>query len=415
MPCSSRGQAAVAPDYLALFAALYALQGVVVAYFFNFNLLYMTAGGAAKGPAADAQSLALVPLVLKFLGGPVSDRFNFLGFGHRKPYILLGVLLQSLGLLGLSLVNPGRQLGAFTALAVLTVAGLAVYDTCCDGMVIDVTPPADRDRVQGLLVASRAAAAMLFTLAFGFLLESTGNGPGRGDPVLWICAGLGVIPMVQSLLVAEPARAADADRFQWRALGVLVRPRALLLLVFGAFYALVGYGVEINLGAFYHDDLQFRERAIGYLGASRYVGRVFGAALLPILATRLSRTWVLRVGLLALAASTAVQAAVADPGPAGLAALVFGAANGWTDAVFFVLAMEASDPRMAASTYALFMAVTNVSVAGGALFARLESALGGSSLGGYRAAFLVTGAVVLLAWPCTRPMGRAAASTEAVE
>src|SRR4051794_15772415 len=186
----------LAAGYLAWFATLYALQGVVIAYFFNYNQLYMIAGGVGSTTAADVQSLALVPFILKFLGGPLSDRFNFLGWGHRKPYILIGLVTQSVGLIGLSFVDPGSHLVAFTALAVATVAGLAFYDTCCDGMVIDVTPPEDRDRVQGMLVASRAAAAMLGSLGFGFLLQSTGNGPGRGDSVLRICAGLGLIPLV---------------------------------------------------------------------------------------------------------------------------------------------------------------------------------------------------------------------------
>ena len=209
----------VRPGYLALFASLYALQGVVVAYFFNYNQLYMMAGGVSKEPAADVQSLALLPFILKFLGGPLSDRFNLLGLGHRKPYIVIGLVVQSLGLLDLSLVDPGRNLAGFSTMALLTVAGLALYDTCCDGMVIDVTPPADRDRVQGMLVASRAAAAMLCTLGFGFLLDHTGNGPGNGDPVLWICAGLGIIPLIQAVTVPEPARAKDAEQFQWLRLG----------------------------------------------------------------------------------------------------------------------------------------------------------------------------------------------------
>ena len=97
----------VAPGYLALFASIYALQGVVVAYFFNFNQLFMIAGGVSSEDAADAQTLALVPFILKFLGGPISDRFNLLGWGHRKPYILLGLVVQSLGLAGLALVHPG--------------------------------------------------------------------------------------------------------------------------------------------------------------------------------------------------------------------------------------------------------------------------------------------------------------------
>jgi PAT family beta-lactamase induction signal transducer AmpG len=398
----------VGPRYLALFASLYALQGVVVAYFFNFNQLYMIAGGVERDAAAYAQSLALVPFILKFLGGPLSDRVNVLGWGHRRPYIVIGVAVQSLGLWGLSLVHPGAQLGAFTAVAVLTVAGMALYDTCCDGLVLDVTPPGDRERVQGMLVASRFAAAMLCTLGFGFLLDVTGNGPGRGDPVLWICAALGVYPLIQALLVPEPRRADDAESFQWRALRVLIRPRSLVLLAFGAFYALVGYGVEISLSPFYGQALHFRERTIGVLGASRYVGRVIGAALLPVLASRLGRSRVLKAGLLSLAIFSALQGAIAGPAQAGIFAALFGAANGWTDALFYVLAMEASDPRMAASTYALFMAVTNISVTGGSLFAWLVTVVGQDAPldQAYRMAFLVTGVFVLLAWPSVGPLSR---------
>ena len=33
--------------YLALFAALYAIQGIVIASFFNFNQTYMRAGGVS--------------------------------------------------------------------------------------------------------------------------------------------------------------------------------------------------------------------------------------------------------------------------------------------------------------------------------------------------------------------------------
>jgi PAT family beta-lactamase induction signal transducer AmpG len=396
----------VATGYLVWFATLYALQGVVIAYFFNYNQLFMIAGGVASTTAADVQTVALIPFVLKFLGGPLSDRFNFLGWGHRKPYVLIGLVTQSAGLVGLTLVHPGTNLGTFTALAVATVAGLAFYDTCCDGMVIDVTPPADRDRVQGMLVASRAAAAMLGSLGFGLLLESTGGGPGRGAAVLWTCAGLGIIPLALGLALPEPRRADDAEAFQWRALGVLVRPRSLVLLAFGAFYALVGYGVEINLSPYYDRGLHLGDGAIGILGTARYGGRILGAALLPAIGPRIGRRWTLRAGLLSLAIATSLQAAARGPFTAGLAGGAFGAANGWTDALFFVLAMEASDPRMAASTYALFMAVTNVSVAGGSLFSRLAASLGAYGEPAYRAAFLLTAGFVLLAWPSIGPLSR---------
>ena len=364
-------------EYLALFAALYAVQGVVAAYFFTFNPIYLAASGVAPATAADVQSVALLPFVLKFLAGPLSDRYPLLGLGHRKPYIVLGLVLQSLGLIGLALVDPGRQLIGFAALALLTVSGLGIYDTCCDGMVIDATPPASRGRVQGVLVAARALAAMVCSYGFGLWVERGSQVASVVYPsLLWICAALGSIPLALAVCLPEPVRSADAERFRWSALKVLVRPHSLRLLAFGAIYALIAYGVEINLSPYYL-ALGLPKETIGGLGALRYVGRAAGGLFLAWAAYRLDRRATLVLGVVALGATTAAQAAIAGPVSGGLGALAFGAANGWTDALFFVLAMEASDPRMAASTYALFMAVTNVSVVGGSLFARVNAALGG--------------------------------------
>jgi len=385
--------------YLVLFSSLYAIQGVVVAYFFNFNKAYMQAGGLRGDVAGGVQSLALLPLVLKFLVGPVSDRFSPLGLGYRLPYVMLGLALQAAGLVGLALVDPGRHLGGFAALAVLTVVGLSVYDTCCDGLVVDMTPPAGRARVQGLLWTSRFVAATACTLAFGHWLGRLG-GPRYADRLLYASAALTLAPLALAALLREPPRAADAGRFEWSALRVMARPWSLALLAFGALYGLAGMAVESNLPPYY-SRLGFDPGGdVGSLGALRNLGRVVGALALPPLLARTSRRAVLTLGVLGLAATSAAQILVRGRPGAGLTGLAFGAAMGWDDTLFSFLAMEAADPRLAASTFALFMAVTNVSVVGDALFAR-----GVVLSGGYRGPFLATAAVALAALPLVLTLG----------
>ena len=110
---------------LALFGSLYAIFGIVVAYFFNFNQGYMAGADVPEATIGTMRSVALLPLVFRFLGGPLSDRINLLGFGHRKPYIVLGLGLQMLGLAGLAAVDPNAHL-AYGAVAFVTVVGLAL-------------------------------------------------------------------------------------------------------------------------------------------------------------------------------------------------------------------------------------------------------------------------------------------------
>jgi PAT family beta-lactamase induction signal transducer AmpG len=392
----------VPPAYFALFILLYAVQGVVFAYFVNFIQGYMLAGGLDDDTASNVQTIAMLPFVFKFLAGPVSDRYNLLGLGHRKPYIALGLIAQAAGLVLLSAVHPRDQLGLFGFLALLTVGGLALFDTCTDGMIVDITPPEDRSRVQGTLMFARFLTATVFAYLFGLWLERTGTGPGKGGGVLWACAGLTLLPLALTLVLREPSRSPLAERFSWKALAVLIRPRSLVLLAFGTFYAMVAWGVEINL-PYYYEHLGHGQRRIGEFGAVRNLGRAAGGLLMPLGVAWLGRRWVLRVAVLALMASEAAQAIPGGPILTGALAFAFGAANGWTEALFYVLAMEASDPRLAASTYALFMAVSNLSVTGGSLFRVLSKAFGGRYEPTFVAAAMLTGFALILIRPLSRP------------
>jgi PAT family beta-lactamase induction signal transducer AmpG len=396
----------VPPAYLTLFILLYAVQGVVFAYFVNFIPAYMAAAGVGEDAGRNVQSIAMLPFVCKFLAGPFSDRFNLLGLGHRKPYIAIGLIAQTAGLLLLAAVNPGIHLAAFTALALVTVGGLALFDTCTDGMIVDITPDDDRARVQGLLLFARFFTATVFSLGFGYWLDLTGTGPGKGDRVLWTCAALTLIPLALTLILPEPRRSPLAEQFNWAALKVLIRPRSLVLIAFGTFYAIVAWGVEINLPRYY-DRLGYGQGQIGLFGAVRNFGRAAGGLLLPLGMACLGRRWVLRIAVAALIVTEARQALAAGPITTGALGFAFGAANGWTEALFYVLAMEASDPRLAASTYALFMAVSNLSVTGGSLFGWLSRAFGGL----FEPTFVAAAVLTSFAFVLIRPLSRPAPST----
>lgn len=378
------------PVALALAMGLYALQGVVVAYLVNYNKTYMIRGGVEPRTAGLVETAVLLTLVFKFVLGPLSDRFSPLGLGHRRPFIALGLVMQSLGLLGLTAVHPGEHLTGYAAMAFLAVGGLALYDTCCDGLVVDLTPPDDRPRVQGLLQVARFLATMGFTLLFGLWMKGDRIGPGRSDGVLWTCAAMGLPPLALALAVRERRGGPEGSPFDWSALRCLARPGAIALLAFGALYGIIGLGVEFNLSGYYL-QLDYDQDGVGLFGALRYGGRAVGAVLLPVVGGRIGRRGELTAGLVALAATTAGQALAGESVATGAWAFAFGVANGWNDALFCVLAMEAADPRMAASTFAIFMAVSNLSVAGDALFLEAVGWLGR----GYRPVFLLAAGLAL--------------------
>jgi MFS family permease len=70
-----------------LFGLLYFTQGTILGYFASLNALYMLANGLDMSQVGIFSTIALIPFVIKILFGIISDRYNLLGLGHRKPYI----------------------------------------------------------------------------------------------------------------------------------------------------------------------------------------------------------------------------------------------------------------------------------------------------------------------------------------
>lgn len=384
-----------------VYLGVYALQGMVVAYFYTFLQGYLRAWGLTdEGRINWIQSVALTPFIFKFLMGPVSDRLELGRLGRRIPYIVLGLAALALGLLGLSHVDPTRSPVGFMTLATLAVAGLAVADTVTDGLILETTPAERRATLQGRLASCRFVATTISLVGFGFWFDRRGQGPGGGDVALIFLALItGVLLVAIPILAREPRRWALRAPFSppsamWQALGTLLKPGSLAVLGFGAWYALMGQGVEINLSNNY-TARDWSDATIGWLAATRYAGRAVGALSMSTIRSRLpgGDRGLTAAALVGVGGTLAGAGLATDLGPAFAAAFLIGMGLGFADATFFYLAMERSDPRMAASTFALFMAVTNLSVVGGSVFDAIRTAVGGS----YTTTFALVGGLTLLA------------------
>jgi MFS transporter, PAT family, beta-lactamase induction signal transducer AmpG len=91
----------------AMFGSLYFFQGTVFYYFTFLNALFFLARGLSIADVEIFSAIALIPFVIKIFLGMLSDRVNLFGLGHRKPYIILGLLKQTLCLVIIPLIDPG--------------------------------------------------------------------------------------------------------------------------------------------------------------------------------------------------------------------------------------------------------------------------------------------------------------------
>ncbi|MFM7591054.1 MAG: MFS transporter [Isosphaeraceae bacterium] len=400
-PLQLTDERVLAPSVLLLFVMLYAVQGVVVSYFLTFNGRYMRneifTHGTGISPLTVtqvgwSQSIATLPLAVKFIFGVFADKVSLFGLGHRKPYILLGLLLQGLGLFGLSLINPAVNLGLFTLVATAAVTGLCLYDVACDAFAVQVTPRRDRNRVQGILQASRFVSTAICGLAFGYLWQITAT-PGMG--VLWVCGILPLPAILYSMQIAEPVHIVNANGnggFKWGALEIFTKRTLWALLFFSVIYAVVSFGVESVLVFWFAvPALAFSEKALGVQSLGRNSGRAVGAVIQARLSNRVGRRELVALGLLGLSATTFLFGLVLGPVSAMMVGIGFGVFVGWLDALACSMAMDEADNAWPATSYALIMAFQNLGTLGSGLMASMADGLG------FRSAFLLASLVNLVA------------------
>lgn len=388
---------------LALFAMLYAVQGIVISYFLTFNGRYMLSPvfadqsrpeGLTIGQVGWTQSIATLPLAVKFLLGLWADYHNLLNLGHRKPYIILGLILQSLGLVGLSLVNPVRHLSAFTIIATLAVIGLCLYDVSCDAFAVQVTPPGDRSRVQGILQASRFISTAVCGVVFGVIWHWSAT-PGKG--VLWLCGLLPLPAIIYALTVREPVHLKRTEGFGWGTLRIFRNKSLWALLFFSVIYAMVSFGAESSLVFWFAvPALAFSEQALGFQSLGRNCGRAVGALAQSRLAKLTSRRNLVVAGLVGLSVQCLLFGWVVGPKSAMVVGILFGITVGWLDALACSMAMDETDPAWPASSFAMIMAFQNLGTLGSGVMASL------AQKEGFPAAYAIIAVVNLLAivaWP----------------
>ncbi len=367
------------------FGSLYLAQGAALSFFLTFNVMYLRRHGLDADDIGVFQAVLVLPFVLKLVLGLLSDRFSLFGLGHRYPYMVLGLVLQMAALAALPFAALPDGVAGYLLLALAAAVGMALYDTCSDGLAVEATPAGERGLVQGVMVGARAAGILLALLLGGLLVDKA------GWPMVFMLVTLMALPALLLTLwrwgLGEQAIAAG---FDWSALRALVRPEVMLLAVIGCGYALALDGVLAYLS--YHEAAD-RLASVGLVSglvALSMLGRMAGAAVAGGLVERLGETASLRLAvalslLACIGLSLASTVWLLVP-----SCLLFGLAYGFFTTVYSAAAMRLSDPRIAASMFAVFMLFLNIGIAiGQALGGWITAVYGFQILAGVMAAVVL--------------------------
>ena len=367
------------------FGLLYFSQGAVLSYFTALNAIYLLSFDLTMSQIGLFSAIAVIPMILKVFVGMLSDRVSLFGMGHRKPYIVAGLLLQTTGILIFPYIHPLHSFPLLILTGFLTMSGMALYDTCTDGLALDTTPRADEGKVQGIMVSGRASGVVVIAGLLGVVSTHT-----HWNWVFYVLAGMSIVPLPFVLRLTEPVRKPD-HTFNWKAFRVLTHRHIIALGLFGFLFTLITNGSNELVNPFLQESFGISYMAAGFYtalwGAGVIAGGLTGGWLTDRIGDRKALLGAVGIGFF----SVSLLAAVSGPAWAWPLIFLFGIAYGYYETAYFATSMSVTDIRIAASMFSILMAMANIgSSAGMVISAVLSDRIG------FRMTFLILGILNLL-------------------
>jgi PAT family beta-lactamase induction signal transducer AmpG len=337
-----------------MFGLLYFTQGTILSYFTALNALYLLEFGIDMTRIGIMGTIALIPFVIKVFLGMLSDKVNVLGLGHRKPYIVIGLIVQIICLIFVPLIDPGANFWLYVAIAFLLQMGMALYDTCTDGLALDTTPISEKGTIQGFMVGGRAVGVIVTASLVGLLAENV-----SWSSVFWCLAILTLPPFFFLKTVSEAPRVQERA-FDWSAFSAFKQLPVIALAIIGFIFFLIIIGVNQIVNPYLQKTFDISLSTAGFFttiwGVGVVIGSITGGGLINKLGNRTAVIIAIAVALVSiLALATINQLSLA-----WFLVALFGICYGTYQTVYFALAMEYTDPRIAATMFSILMAVTNI-------------------------------------------------------
>lgn len=337
-----------------LFGLLYFTQGTILSFFTALNALYLLGFGVDMTRIGILGTIALIPFILKVFLGMLSDKVNLFQKGYRKPYIVIGLVIQIVCLLLVPFINPGETFWLYVTIAFLLQLGMALYDTCTDGLALDTTPISEKGTIQGFMVGGRAVGIIVTASLVGLLAEKV-----SWTSVFWVLAALTLPPFLLLGKVRESERPKERS-FEWKAFSAFKQIPVIALALIGFVFFLIIVGTNQIVNPFLQESFHISLSTAGFFttiwGVGVIIGSIFGGALINKVGNRNAILAAMAVAFISILALAGIQKVLI----AWFLVALFGICYGTYQTVYFALAMEYTDPRIAATMFSILMAVTNI-------------------------------------------------------
>ena len=377
-----------------LLCAMYVAQGLPWGFMLNTVVSYITDTDETVTDTQTGRLTAMIlyPWTFKLIWAPLIDSATIRSMGRRRPWIIGAQLMMAVSLLTLIMMGDiSKNIVLLGWMFFLHNCFASLQDVATDALAVDILPPGEQGRVNGLMWASKLLGKGIGTAVGGWLIAHY----GFTSAVMAQFTALIIIMLFPLLLVERPGE----KRLPWTAgqashvggVTSLRSPIAVLRDLFKGFSlrttglfvafgltAVIGWGViEVLTKPLYTRDLEWTAAEYAYWTGAAVFFELAAAVLGGVLADRFGRRIIIAIGM----------------GGYGLLAIVYAALpNMWTEYWFsagylcinpgFIaigavgynaMGMKLSWTRASATMFTIYMTLSNVGhVLGNELFGPLR-------------------------------------------
>ena len=402
---------------LAAFFLLYITEGLPV----GFTLAFVTAQlrRSGVGPAAIGGLVAafLLPWSLKWLVGPLVDTFRSRRWGARRPWILASQVLMAAAFVLLSRVSLNGPLSELTGLMVLVSIFTALQGVAISGLAVNALNDKERGIGNGVMYSGMIVGYAIGGSGMLYLASQVS--------FAHVCLLLACILIAIALLVVAPFREPEIDgdgtagqphqsaMARIREFGVLtyasfLNNRSSFTAIFFCLLPAGALSLSLSLKPALAVELGFTQQQVAQLSLANSMTIVAGNLLGGWLSDRTSRSFLTAINTVLLSAPVAwlawqlqvnghimpTQGAPANPTlthALWATSLSYSLFSGMMTAPRMAIMMDITNPRVAATQFTAYSAITNGGTAFGAAWQGKVA-----STWGYPNALLADAAIGLL-------------------
>ena len=155
--------------------ALYVAQGIPWGFITVTFVTYLAAEGFAAKDLAMLLTLGTLPWSVKFLWGPVIDRYQYRPMGRRRPWILIAqtgmILLLTLMVF---FIDVEKDVTTIAYMFFVYNIFTSLQDVSTDALAVDILKPQELEKVNGYMFTAKTLGGMIGGAGLGTIISYTG-------------------------------------------------------------------------------------------------------------------------------------------------------------------------------------------------------------------------------------------------